>query len=330
MEMNPADFPSIDALVAKYRTGPKLTNSDCKKVMTLRRVGNLIAQGFGQGRNAAYIPWIRVTRRFYSPVSNIARFYVTTQARGLHLLSRLEQSAALVAAWLGAQEIREQFAMFPWQHPHPRTGLDQERDVNFPSGPGYLEIARRKNLKHGYYVGSDNVPYVATCDLVLRFGEPPDDRLVFWNVKSEDALQSSPKSSAWRRITLEQEYAREVGAHHFIYDGTAVPKLLIANLDWLAPSPSEWICALRAAERSAFAAAFVATEASQSLEQRISVSADRIGIELQRGQEAFRACAWAGQIDIDLTRAVVMSRPVVPSNKEFIKDLRHIALGEQK
>lgn len=328
MSVELQSFKSISEVATKFGRGAVLTNSETQGVMTMRRLGNLIAQGFGQGRNDGYVPWIRVTRRYYSPRSNIARHYVTTQQRGLHLLSRLEQQAARFAAWLGAVEIREQYAMFPWSHPSPLAGLDQSRDAQLEPAPAYLEIAKQLKLRHGHYVGSTGVPFVATCDLVLRLGTPPTDRVVFWNVKPQEKLQTARTSSTWRRIRLEQEYARQVEAHHFIFHEESVPEMLLANIDFLAPTRAEWNSPERIRERAQFAEAFASTRRSLTLIERINEAAHLTTLAEERGFETYRTCAWAGQLDIDLTRHLAKSRPVRQSNPEFLSNLRRSALGE--
>jgi hypothetical protein len=279
--------------------------------MTIERLLRLIRQGFGQGRNEDYRPWIAVTRGLSAPKSNIGVFHVPVQARPLHLLSRLEQSAGHIAAWLGAQELREQFPLFPWKWTHPLSGLSPARDCLLLPAPALLTIGEEAGIDIARFVGSERVPFVATTDLVLRFGQPPHDRLVFWSCKPRGILDD-PKAGpqAERRIELERRFAAKVGAFHAVYDGTHASKTLISQLDWLAPRNDEYRSEAERLRRQGFAKAFNGMDAGRGTADLVASCAAALSLEVKEAQRLFRACAWEGSIDADLAHPIVMSRPL--------------------
>lgn len=309
--------------------GRPLTNSIGRKAMTRTRLQSLIAQGFGQGRGENYIPLIRVTRGNAPRRSNHVTAVTNILARPVHLLSRMELQALRLAVWLGAVEVREQFPLWPWaQSPHPMAGLDPARDKTLPPTRGLLEIAAEAGIEHGTWVGAKDLPYVATTDLVICLGLPPSDRLVFWSCKPACVLADAKLGPrARQRIELERRYAAAIGAHHTVYDGTHAPGALLDNLDWLEPTRSELRDPGLTEGREAFARSFNDAPEHASIEQRIQTAAEREGLALPAAQRHFRAAAWRGLIDADLSQPVVMSRPLKAGGAQLKRRLFHQLMG---
>lgn len=316
-------------VLAGARRGHKLSNSVSRTPMTLTRLSQLVLQGFGQGRNDDYTPWIRVTRGNAPRQSNHIVEPNPVHERSLNLLSRLEHRAAQRAAWLGVLEIREQFPIFPWRDgPHPMTGLCAQRDAALPSIPGLMEIARKAHISIGSYVGTEGLPYVATVDLVLRVGDPPNDRLVFWSCKPRGILDDPKRGRrAKERIDLERRFAEHIGAEHRVYDDTFDDRWLDQNLEWLAPRFRERHSGSEQSDRFRFADAFVATGHGDPLGARIRSAAAAIGVVDDRGHKLFRAAAWLGLIDIDLRHPIIMARPVRRETDQFKLRQRAQLLG---
>lgn len=323
-------FETFERFIKGAPRGAWLTNSICQATMTLSRLQSLILQGFGQGRRDDYIPWIRVTRGNAPRMSNHFVASVSMQRRPLHLLSGLEYGAARVASWLGVEEIREQFPLFPWEgHPNPLAGLDVRADATLPRTRGLLEIAHEAGIKHGKYVGAPHLPYVATTDLLLTRRTRQARRLIFWSVKPAKVLAAAkPGSRVLQRIRLEQLYAKSVGGKHLVYDGSQVDDRLLANLDWLEPPRQERTDALQILARGAFVQQFNERDEPQPLSQRIERAAQQAGMSTPDGQRHFRAAAWLGQIDIDLTEPVLMSRPMTRGGLVKKRALQRDLLGE--
>lgn len=323
------EFETYDEFMCGARKGRPLTNSIGRKTMTVGRLQGLILQGFGQGRGEGYTPWIRVTRGNAPRKSNHVVAVTHVQVRPLHLLSRLEYRAVRLAVWLGAVEVREQFPLWPWAGgPHPMVGLDAERDGALPAMPGLLDIAKKAGIRHGHFVGAPDLPYVATTDLVIRVGDAPNERLAFWSCKPAAVLADPKKGPAAKeRIELERLYARAVGAHHAVYDGTCEPGALSANLDWLEPPRSEMNDAALTVGRAAFALAFNKTNTEDATESRIQAAAAALDMPLPLAQQHFRAAVWLRTIDADLSFPIVMSRPLITGGTRLKRQLFAQLLG---
>lgn len=323
------NFETFQEFMVGARKGRPLTNSISRKAMTRTRLQSLILQGYGQGRDEDYKSWIRVTRGNAPRESNHVVAVTNIDARPVHTLSKMEHNALHLALWFGAAEVREQFPIWPWPgSPHPMAGLDPQRDRTLPAAPGLLEIAAEAGIPHGTYVGAPELPYVATTDLVIRLGAPPNDRLVFWSCKPADVLahrKDGPRAK--QRIELERLYAKAIGAHHAVYDGTQAPGDLLANLDWLEPPRSELRDETMAKCRSAFAQAFNGTSADSTVEERIQAVATGLDMELPAAQQHFRAVAWQGAIDADLSFPIVMSRTLTTGGNQLKRALFQQLMG---
>lgn len=324
-------FDSFQEFMDGARRGGPLTNSIGRNPMTRKRLQSLILQGFGQGRDEDYIPWIRVTRGNAPRVSNHQVVVTAIHQRGLHMMSRLEYRAVRTATWLGATEIREQFPILPWANgPHPMAGLDVQRACQLPETPGLLDIAAKAGIQHGSYVGDPELPYVATTDLLIRVGTAPNDRLVFWSCKPAGVLADPKKGPRAReRITLERLFAESIGAMLVVYDGNQEAGSLSANLDWLEPRKAELDDLELSLRRNSFVAAFNASASLNSAERRIAEAAAFTKMEIAEAQRHFRAAAWLGRIDVDLRAPIIMSKPLKTDGGVHKRLLQKQLLGVQ-
>lgn len=280
------------------------------RVMTLKALSALKKSGAGSGRGEKYTPWIRVRRRFTSPVSNLHVFPTPLYgSRSLHLLSGLEHHAALLALWLGATEIREQFPMWPHEHPHPAVGLNFRLDRRLGSVRGLLDVARDAGIDHGTYPATQ-IPFVATSDLLLRLGQVPNDRLVFWACKPYELLHTGKRAKRVKeRLMLENLYAESVGAQSFvIHDTHFEGNALAPNLGWVMPTHSELLAEGQSPQLFDYALRLDDLSKACPLRIAIQASGKAVGADETRSQMLFRLSAWLGLIDIDLREPVLMTR----------------------
>jgi hypothetical protein len=327
----PPKFETFEDFLANARQGRRLTNSIGKAPMTRSRLQSLIRQGFGQGRDEMYVPWIRVTRGNAPRQSNHIVAKISAQNAPLHLMSAMEHEAARVASWLGANEIRSQFPLFPWSgHPHPTAGLCAAHDAQLAPTRGLLEIAQQAGIKHGTYVGAPDLPYVATSDLAVSLGDVTHQQLMFWAVKPAALLRGlKPNARMLQRIHLERLYADSVGAKHVLYDGSHVNPDLLTNLDWLEPLRSDRSDLAVLNERARFVTAFKQRSPDEPLRDRIAHAAQAVAVDITTAQRHFRTAAWMTEIDIDLSRPILMSLPMTTGGGEFKTSLFVRLTGEQ-
>ena len=95
---------------------------------------------------------------------------------------------------------------------------------------------------------------------------------------------------------------------HVVIDGTQWNSKLIENLDWLRPLRQE----LQSFDESKLNDyAHWVMDGNDSIRSANVIAAAKTGMDLTTANSYFRAAAWRGLIDIDLTQDVIMSRPLV-------------------
>lgn len=295
--------------------------------MERNRLTELINDGYGQGRNDGYCPWIRIRRRLISPVSNLVVLSTPLYDwRSLHLLSGDEDRAANLALWLGATEVREQFPAWPDPHEHPISGLCRDRDRNLSTAPGMRDIARDCGIVHGVYP-STKIPFVATVDLALRVGEPPHDRLVLWSCKPLELMLAKGSERQLERLELERRYARAIGALNIVINGSEAPRRFFARLDWFRPLHDEMLVFARSAALEDFVAHFLHICGSMPLNRAVRAVGQRYHLSPDLSHRLFRMASWLGHIDLDFMKPISMSRPINRDGGVTRKRLRMELLG---
>lgn len=336
--MNQFDSPTATAVVAESGySAPYLylleddkqpsTNPAQATAYTIRKVSAVsraIHAGYGQGRGDNFNPWIRIRRNFSSPTSYQIFDSVGIHTRNHHFLSALEFHTALLVSYLGASELRECLALWPYDHPHPDSGLDEEADEPLDPATGLLEIARQAGIDHGCFVGT-TVPYIASIDLMFRMPIGPKWRLVGISCKPGDIARQSAR--AQERIELDRLYCASVGAHHMHEDGAAFNLDLIRQVAWMRPLVSD----LRAHRGTNRLADFCARFDEYATEQCVSDSAiaagRRSGLNPQEAYMFFRLGVWLHLIDVDLSERVQMRRQIKRGNAGVLQALRARYLG---
>jgi hypothetical protein len=296
--------------------------------MTTEKLARAISSGAGAGRHEAYRSWIRIRRRLSSPVSNLQALRVPQYRRALQLLSGLEHSTADALLWLGAKEVREQFPLWPFPHLHPLVGTQREIDRQRSSVPGLLAICREANIRHGVYPGS-KIPFVATIDFAVTMGEWDAERLVMCSCKPYEILtKAKNRIRIHERIQMECLYAQAIGATHVLIDGTQFSEVLRRQLDWARPLKEEMDVQIEHARLHKYAEALMRVADDRSLEDAKSHSVVQAGIQGDELTEAyFRASAWLGLIDIDLSHEIEVWKPLRRDRHGFKQQLRQKLLG---
>jgi len=200
--------------------------------MTWDKLYALIKAGYGQGHGLAYKPWLRVTKRDYSPSSTVGHL-PKPGGHSHHFRATGEEHLIVLLQWLGAYDVRDNYPAWPWSHEHPLCGLP-----GIPSRilRGLLEVASDAGIDHGVYAGTD-IPYVATIDILTTWRSGPNE----WNVIAHDckpreiAYEPNPLSRPKERIELLRLYCAESGIQRNLAHPEAIPRELWVNLDALHP-----------------------------------------------------------------------------------------------
>lgn len=290
----------------------------------LDQVIRAIRSGCGQGREDSYEPWIRIRKNFSSPTSHQVFDSVGLHARNHHFLSKLEFHTAVLTSYLGASELRECLPLWPYEHPHPDSGLDNDLDPRYDTAPGLLEIAKSAGIEHGNFVGT-KVPYIASIDLMFRVRQGCKWRLFGISCKPKDITEQSTR--AQERIELDRLYCKAVGADHHHEDGTSLDTEMILQLIDLRPA----VRFLRAHQRTARFHDFIGNfdeYANDCAVWKAALAAGQdIGVDRKDAYEFFRLGVWLHLIDIDVTQRIQMCKPIKRGGASVIQALKSRYFG---
>ncbi len=135
------------ATVRSPRRAPAQTG-----IMTPEKFDALVQAGYGQGHLESYQPWLRITKRDYSPNSNVGHLVAKEFGHTHHPRSRLQRALCHALAWLGAFDVRDQYPLWPFDHEHPIDGLMGVKRRQLV--PGFVRIARDMGIDPGNYPAS--------------------------------------------------------------------------------------------------------------------------------------------------------------------------------
>lgn len=283
----------------------------------LAQVQRAIKDGRGQGRGDSYQPWMRITRRFSSPVSHMVFAALTVHSRNHHFLSKLEHHTALLLSYLGATEIRECLPMWPTPHAHPWR--EHGRDV-----PGLIEIAAEAGIDHGTFVGT-TVPYIGSLDMLFEI--PDEGCVTYLGVSCKPDQVHAASSRAQERVELDRRYCQVIGAKHVREGGAGFDDMLIKNLLAYRPLRSELIKFGGQLSLADYCGEF--DRACRVMPLHAAITATGRQLKLQPGLDGifWRIGVWLHLIDIDLSQPVCMLQPLRRGGDRVLAALRARYLG---
>lgn len=278
--------------------------------MTEEKLIAMIAAGYGQGHGDHYRPWLKNTR------SAISRIGTQSSGRVLYGLnrscdfkSRQEKKIARALLWLGALDIREQFPLWPWPHAHPLVGAPGAENLSLPDAQGLVQIAQQAEIPHGVFLGTI-LPYVATTDFMVTIQRDHTPILIAIACKEREVVLSSDRSSRpLERLELERLYCKHIEIHHLVVDAEVFGQILLANLEWLMPDKYVVRQLLDNPKLGEFYDRLSDEIFCVAINQAIESVREQVGWSRDLGYSAFRYLTWAQELDIDLTRPVLMTQP---------------------
>lgn len=298
--------------------------------MTWNKLAALIKAGFGQGHFQRYKPWLRVTKRDYSPVSNVGHLPNSTYCRQHHYRARAERATIQVLRWLGAADIRDAFPAWPWPHRHPGFGLPGFE--HSPKLPGLLSIADAAHILHGYYPGS-SVPYVATLDILTTWRTRAGAyQLKAFECKPEEiATAQDPLARPKERLELTRRYCLAANIPRGLIHAEHLPSELIVNLDMLEPQLSNRQQAVLLASRiyQDVLEGLQTTGCGKSPNELAATLHTRFGYSQQALQAAMHMAIWRQDVDHDLTQPFQPWQPLIPGGRAVKHQLQTEWLGDQ-
>jgi hypothetical protein len=278
--------------------------------MTAQKLTDFIAEGRGLGVGNRYQPWEHITRSRASPFSNLNVIPVPHLTRLAHFLSRGEREFGLLLWWLGAEDVREQYPLWPWPHRQPLEQIDPHA-AGMDKHPGMIALAREAGIKLGCYPGL-GVPVVLSLDLVATV--PPTigaHRLVGYSCKPRALFLAAASESRLReRLELDRRYCVAAGFPHHLVHPEQLSQTLAVQLHWLAPiMPRDELESFIAGE--AYQSYLVCLERmvhEMPAHQASCSAAAAVGWSEQRGYQALQIAMWHQHVDVDLSRPVSLTR----------------------
>lgn len=290
--------------------------------MTVKKLRALIAAGFGQGHFHRYKPWLAVTKRDYSPVSNMGHLPAPELARLHHYRAMAERNTILLAKWLGAIDAREAYPVWPWPHCHPGVGLP---DFPYTRLDGLMSIAEDADIPHGLYPGTA-LPYVATLDILTTWETPSGShRLVAlenkpWSIVHEPEITSRPKE----RLELTRRYCTEANIGWGIVHAEKFPDSLGVNLDHLVPSLSH--LQQTSLRSSHLYQCLVDRLCSDGYVQSVAQVVRKLSFDREQPEQFFwpmvRLAIWHQDVDHDITQPYNTWCPLVAGGRKFRERIR--------
>lgn len=293
--------------------------------VTWERVKALIQSGQGAGFGEDYAALLQIKRWNPSPVSVQVLKPVPPFKRKCHFFSLSEWYLALLFSWVGAH-IREQYPLWPWQHPHPEYDRNPEVDATLPWSEGMQSVCRDMGIKHGSFVGTD-IPYVWSMDLCLYLPwvKAHAQACCLVSVKpleSERYLYIDPLDRGPEKLEAERRYAEALGVPYFVGDRSLYPGPLFSQLEYLAdaavlPRSHPWRSTLNR---------FLDAQGSEIAANPLIEISDRLRKDYhatdQQATFLLNHIQWHQYVDCDLSMPVKTSMPPRPGGRMLQKTLR--------
>lgn len=290
------------------------THSDRKLAQVLRA----IHAGRGQGRGDHYQPWIRITRRFSSPVSHMVLASLGIHRRSHHFLSKLEHHTGLQLAYLGAVELRECLPMWPTPHPHP--WLDDPVEVD-----GLLKVAADAGIEHGNFVGT-GIPYVGSLDMLVAI--PWKGRTLHVGVSCKPDAIHEASLRAQERVELDRLYCGRIGASHHREGGASFSAMLLKNLESFHPLQVEIARHRDETRLTDFCGVFADRQDHVPLRVAIDAAGSAVGLAHHEWSMFWRLGVWLHRLDVDLSQPISMCRLAPRGGDRVLTALAQHFLGD--
>lgn len=279
-----------------------------------------------------YDPAIHATREEGPSVSRLYRVWNEGLGRDLHLLSRSELHAALLALLHPTLfDLHEQKLLSPAPAPHPLAGHPRLATSGLPAHAGTVRVAERLGAlkKHPKLIMADAagipewVPFPYVGDLLLFLSQDHGAHCVNWSIKlsAEDfqhrgplrfgrLRRQGPDEAAILRHKIEEEYYADAGIRTCRIAGTEIDLQLAANLRRTYPShafnpgiePEQHQQIIQILQEG------VGTQSTvQTLIRHITKA---FGMEEHRVRGILYRAIWERRIQIELFEPLLIDRPL--------------------
>lgn len=242
-----------------------------------------IKDGYGQGQGIGYKPLMYVRDVPSKGTSSMVTSRIT--GRTHHYLSRQEFKVHLLAEYSSSiVDIREQFALLPWEETY--------------------ETAQKLGIRHPIYPGT-KTPVVLTSDILLSKSHPDGIELLAISVK----LTKDLTHRALEKLLLERIYWNTRGVRWILATEQNIPAVRVKNLQFFE-------AALNGApnlDSSIFPACFSQKFESNhtpdlSFNEILKKTALEVGTDLQTAHILLGRAIWDGTSRIDIDTSILNHR----------------------
>lgn len=296
------------------------------RILKLKKIVEQIRLGFGQGHGEHYQPWMKIRRKNSTSKSNQVVAWMQPLGRVAHYFSRGEYKTALMILWLGVEDLREQYPLWPIVHPHPLKGAEGAESMNLPWVCGLLDIASEAVIDHGVEVGTD-IPYTATIDLLATLRTRTGLKLIGISCKPYSSSDAPIRPRSLERLELEKRYFESIGEKYWVANSALVSNQMAGQLEiWMESSVLNGATDLYL--HSFRFAAFLEEHPRLSIAEAVVQAAEVNGIDEADAWQLFRYCAWFQLFDIDPTKPLLTSHPIPRGGRALRAKLRAAIFGE--
>ncbi|MGJ7554248.1 hypothetical protein ACSFBI_09630 [Variovorax sp. RB3P1] len=310
-----AGFRAAEFVIPRRRPAPQ------SGLMTWKKLVQLIREGFGQGHLHDYKPWLRVTKKDYSPSSFIGHLPSPATGHKHHYRATAERSMLLLLKWLGATDARDQYPAWPWDHNHAICGLPGTELIRVR---GLMDIANDLGVEHGLYVGTD-VPYVATIDILATWQHADGNYyLTAHDCKPEKLMrQDDDFSRLKQRLALIHRYCEESSIRYCLTHAERLSPELLRSLDVLHPLLTQ--DAMAALRQSHLYQTVVDACMRRAYERPIytvlTELAARLVLDFEACKQALAAAIWFQDLDHDVSQPLETWHPLIPGGRKLRSEL---------
>lgn len=297
--------------------------------MTIEKLTRLIEAGYGQGHFQRYKPWLRVTKRDYSPNSNVGHLPAAAFGRAHHYRSRAESSTIHLFKWIGAIDAREAFPVWPWAHHHPGLGLPGFEASN--RHEGLWKIAQDLEIRHGNYPGT-SIPYVATLDMLTtwRLSDGSLKLIAIENKPENLAKLPDPISRVKERLQLTKVYCQQTGIKRILVHAEHFNREFILNLSHFDPRLTiQQQNAIRSSNEYLRFVELLSKEGDQSpISEVLNKKSRECGGGLTQLWQYFDLAVWHQDIDHDVSKPLKKWEPLKTGGRALRTAIRTSIIGE--
>jgi hypothetical protein len=295
--------------------------------MTWKKLTAMIRAGFGQGHLEFYRPWRQVTKRDYSPSSNLSHLHAPEYGHVHHPRSIAQRNLLNLEAWCGAFDVRDQYPVWPWPHDHPIDGLfgvSVQRLLR-----GSHEIGRECGILPSCYPGT-RIPRVLTFHSLATLADAKwRVRMVALQVDATEGEELVDVPRARELNILRRRYCIEAGIDFKTVTVAEVGGNLPSNLDAIRPQLSR--DAVATFRRMAFYERLVGELQANAYEHSPAWVLERFArkciVTREMLQTGLHIALWFQDLDHDLSKAHEMWNPLQRGGIQLRQAMRERLFG---